>query len=88
MNKKKISITVDKSIKKIIDREAEEKNISVSHAVERLIAYHNPEECVLKEDLVPILQNILSVLDGDERGLNAGKKKSVSKLLRKIWELL
>lgn len=88
MKKKKISITIDESIKKIIDCEAEEKNISVSHAVERLIAYHNPKECVLKEDLVPILQNMSSVLDGEERGLNAGKKKRVSKLLRQMWKLL
>lgn len=88
MARVKMSITVDETTKQNIDRVAEERNISISRAVERLVEFHDSESCILKKDILPILQNMSAVLDGEEKGLNAGKRKKVVKLIRRMWELL
>lgn len=87
MNRKKISITIDEQIKEIIDREAEKQNISISRAVERLIEYQDIDACILKKDLLPILQNICAVLD-EGKNLNTGKCRKLNKLVRNMWELI
>lgn len=87
MNRKKLSITIDAQIKEIIDHEAEKQNISISRAVERLIEYQDINACILKKDLLPILQNVCAVLD-EGKNLNTGKCRKLNKLVRNMWELI